>query len=139
VDVHSYVWSGNPSTRSRPRFSAITQTTLGPVDSRPVRSGHGIRDLVLAPWRLFSGGAAFECAQYLSPLPFIFAPLILFRLRGSRDRRILVAPVGIVSFLVRERARRALSRSAQPFLAALTADAMLWLAGGSRYRRRLMV
>ncbi len=139
--VHSYVWSGNPvypfATKifGDNRDNAAVQSILGQY-----APGHGIKDLVLAPWRLFSGGAAFECAQYLSPLPFIFAPLILFRLRGSRDRQVLAAPAGIgfLFWFASAHVARYLV-PLQPFLAALTADAMLWLAGGSRYRARLMV
>jgi hypothetical protein len=139
--VHSYVWSGNPvypfATKifGDNRDNASVQSILGQY-----APGHGIKDLVLAPWRLFSGGAAFECAQYLSPLPFIFAPLILFRLRGSRDRQVLAAPAGIgfLFWFASAHVARYLV-PLQPFLAALTADAMLWLAGGSRYRRGLMV
>ena len=139
--VHSYIWSGNPvypfATKifGDNRDNAAVQSILGQY-----APGHGIKDLVLAPWRLFSGGAAFECAQYLSPLPFILAPLILFRLRGSRDRQILAAPAGIgfLFWFVSAHVARYLV-PLQPFLVALTVDAMLWFAGGSRYRGRLMV
>jgi 4-amino-4-deoxy-L-arabinose transferase-like glycosyltransferase len=146
--VHSYLWTGNPvypfATRvfgNNPDYDVVwfILSHYGP--------GHGLKDLVLAPWRLFSSGALFEGGQYFSPLPFIFAPLILLRLtpgvshsKETRDRQVLgaAAAIGFVLWLASAHIARYLI-PLQPLMAVLAADAMGWGAVGSRYRARLIV
>ncbi len=139
--VHSYLWTGNPVYPFGTRIFGDNAEYSGVWSIlRQYGPGHGVGDLVLAPWRLLSNGAAFECAQYLSPLPLIFGPLILLRLKGRRDRQVLAAAVGIgfLFWLSSAHVARYLV-PLQPLLAVLGADAICWAAAGSsRYRLRLM-
>jgi 4-amino-4-deoxy-L-arabinose transferase-like glycosyltransferase len=139
--LHAYLWTGNPvypfATRlfgDNPDYKDVwfILSNYGP--------GHDLKNLLLAPWLLFSSGALFECGQYLSPIPFIFSPLILFRLKGSRDRQVLSAAVGasLALWLASAHIARYLI-PLQPLLAVLAADAICWVAPGSRYRQRLLV
>jgi len=139
--LHSYLWVGNPLYPfavgifgPNPEYQDIwfILSHYGP--------GHGLRELLLAPWHLFSSGASFESGQYLSPIPFIFAPLILLRLKAARDRQVLAAAIGMgfVLWLASAHIARYLI-PLQPLLAVLAADAVCSLAATSLYRRRLMV
>jgi hypothetical protein len=139
--LHSYFWTGNPvypfATKifgENPDYNNVwfILSHYGP--------GHGLKDLLLAPWRLFSSGALFECAQYFSPVPFVVAPLILSRLKGARDRQFLAATVGagfLLWFSSAHVARYLIPL--QPCLAVLAADAVCGAAAGCRYRSRMVV
>jgi hypothetical protein len=139
--VHSYLWTGNPVYPFAPKIFGknpdydnvwLILNSYGP--------GHGPKDFLLAPWRLFSSGALFECAQYFSPLPFIVGPLIVLRLKGARDRQLLAAVVaiGFVLWFASAQVARYLI-PLQPLLAVLAADAVCGVAAaGSRYRSRLV-
>jgi hypothetical protein len=140
--VHSYLWTGNPVY---PFAAGIFGANPDYHDVWSILShygpGHGFGDIVLAPWRLFSNGAIFECGQFFSPLPFIFAPLILVRLRASQDRQLLAAAVAMlfVIWLATAHVARYLI-PLQTLAAVLAADAMIWAASvvGKRLHARLL-
>ncbi len=149
--IHSYLWTGNPVY---PFAAGVFGENVDHEGVWVILShygpGHGFKDLLLAPWRLFSSGALFECAQYLSPLPFVLGPLMLLRLRradgdgspapSTRYRQIVFAAVVIAFVLWLKSAHIARYLvPLQPLLAVLAADALCWAAEGSRYRFRLMV
>ena len=139
--VHSYLWTGNPVYPFAPKIFGKNPDydNVWRILSS-YGSGHGLKDFLLAPWRLFSSGARFECAQYFSPLPFIVGPLIILRLKGARDRQLLAAviAIGFVLWFASAQVARYLI-PLQPLLAVLAADAVCGVAAaGSRYRSRLV-
>jgi hypothetical protein len=137
--VQSYLWTGNP-------IYPFATKVFGPNSEYEAiwgiltyyGAGHGFKDLLLAPWNLFSRGALFEGAQYFSPLPFMLGPVILLRLRRARDRQILfaAASASFALWLGSAHIARYLI-PLQPLLAVLAADALCWLGAGTRYQRRL--
>ena len=139
--LQSYLWIGNPFYPFATKvFGANPDYENAWRILRSYGPGHSFTDFLLAPWRLYSSGAIFECAQYFSPLPFILAPLIVLRLRGARDRRLLAAVILLAFglwFTSAHVARYLIPM--QPLLAVLAADGLSAFAGaGSRYRSRLI-
>jgi 4-amino-4-deoxy-L-arabinose transferase-like glycosyltransferase len=139
--IHSYLWTGNPVYPFAAKVFGANQDydNVWQILSH-YGHGHGVLDLLLVPWLLLSSGALFDSAQYLSPLPLIFAPLIVMRLRGSRDRQVLGAAAGALFILWLSSAHIARYLvPLQPLFAVLAADAICAAAVGCRYRARLMV
>lgn len=141
--IRSYLSTGNPIYPFAPGIFGDNP------DHREVWSilnqygpGHRFEDIVLAPWRLFSNGAIFECGQFFNPLPFIFAPLICVRLRGAPDRQVLATVVAVLFtiWLASAHVARYLI-PLQPLAAVLAADAMIWAGSAaiSRLHRRILV
>lgn len=140
--VHSYLWIGNPFYPFATKvFGANPDYENAWRILRSYGAGHGFTDFLLAPWRLFSSGAIFESAQYFSPLPFVLGPLILLRVRGARDRRLLAAVtvIGFCLWFTSAHVARYLI-PLQPLLAVLAADALSAFSGAasSRYQSRLI-
>jgi hypothetical protein len=139
--VHSYLWSGNP-------FYPFAVSIFGDNPDHALvwsilnyyGGGRSLKDMLLAPWRLYVKGVLFDSGQYLSPIPFIVAPIIFLRLKGSRDRQTLAAALGLsfVFWLSSAHLARYLV-PIQPILAVLAAEGLCWMAAGNRYRLRLAI
>ncbi|HXI55711.1 MAG TPA: hypothetical protein VNO55_06610, partial [Polyangia bacterium] len=103
--------------------------------------GYSLWNRLLAPWHLFSHGAAFENGQYLSPLPVLMAPVIAFRAYHERKGRAAILGV-VIGLLVIWAAGAHVARYAipiEPLLAVLAADALCWLASFGGRRRVIVV
>ena len=139
--LHSYLWTENPVY---PFAAGIFGDNPDYRDVWLILShygpGHGFRNLLLAPWHLLSNGAAFEAGQHLSPLPFVFAPLILVRLKSALDQQLLATAAAFIFLLWLASAHIARYLiTVQPLLTVLAAEAACWFAATSRYRLRLVV
>jgi hypothetical protein len=100
--------------------------------------GTSTLDLVLAPWFLVSQGGLSENGQFLNPLPFLFAPVILWRVRQNREARAVLA-VCVLWFLLWLKTAQ-IARylvPIQPLAAILVSDAALFMFASSAVRRRL--
>jgi len=139
--LRAWLWTGNPVYPFLPSLFGANNTN-GEVQQilAIYGSGRGPGDLLMAPWRLVSHGDRFESGESLNPLPFLLAPVILWRARrpGERQGLLLVAACWFVAWLNTAQIARYLV-PIQPIAAALVADALVVLLGSTAFRRRLAV
>jgi hypothetical protein len=100
--------------------------------------GYGLADRLLAPWNLFSRGAAFENGHHFNPLPVLMAPIILWRARTDWLRTaVLVCALILFGFWVMGGHVARYLLPIQPLACVLAAEALCWL-GSFRGSRRIM-
>lgn len=136
--LRAFVWTGNPVYPFLPGlFGANAEYADLWVNLGHYGTGRGLLDFVLAPWRLVTAGDLFERAQFLSPIPLLLGPVILWRARHVGERQWLVAFAAayFVSWFASAHVARYLVPLA-PLLAALCADALLalWDEGSRLWR-----
>jgi len=101
--------------------------------------GYSFVDRLLAPWHLFTHGAAFENGNYLSPLPVLMTPVIVaraWRERGDRATLLLSAAALLAIWAAGGHVARYVI-PITPLLSALAADALCWLIGFGGLRRAM--
>ena len=134
--LRSFLLTGNPVYPFLPSVFGPNSTN-GDVKQilDSYGSGKSPLNLLLSPWYLISQGGRTENGQFLNPLPFLLAPVILWRCRRSWEFRSVLA-VCLLWFVVwlktAQIARYLLP--IQPLAAVLVADAVtfLLLEGGVR-------
>jgi hypothetical protein len=139
--LRSYLLTGNPVYPFLPAIFGAN-----PINDSVKRImawfgvGHGVSDLLLAPWHLLSRGDKFENGQFLSPLILLLAPVVIWRARrpGERQGLALVALCWFGTWLATAHIARYLL-PIQPLAAVLAADALKDLLASTTFRRRLAV
>lgn len=103
-------------------------------------SGKTPLDLLLAPWYLVSRGSLSENGQFLNPLPFLFAPMILWRARKEGPSRslLMVCVLWFLLWLKTAQIARYLV-PVQAIACALVGDAAVFMLSSSELRRRIAV
>lgn len=101
-------------------------------------SGKTPLDLLLAPWHLVSRGSLSENGQFLNPLPFLFAPIILWRARKEGPLRslLIVCVLWFLLWLKTAQIARYLV-PVQAIACALVGDAAVFMLSSSALRRRI--
>lgn len=139
--VRSYLLTGNPFY---PFLPSIFGSNPSIADIQVILASYGVGrstwDLLLSPWLLVSQGVRSENGQFLNPLPFLLAPVMVWRTYQERERRTVLGfcVLWFLFWLKTAQIARYLV-PIQPFAAALAADAAVFLASSSRLRRRLSV
>jgi hypothetical protein len=139
--LRSYLLTGNPFYPFLPSIFGANPTIS---DIQVILGSYGIGkstwDLLLSPWLLVSEGARSENGQFLNPLPFLLAPVIVWRAYQERERRTMLGfcVLWFLFWLKTAQVARYLV-PIQPFATVLAADAAILLASSSRLRRRLSI
>jgi hypothetical protein len=139
--VRSYLLTGNPFY---PFLPSIFGANPSIADIQVILASYGVGkstwDLLLSPWLLVSQGVRSENGQFLNPLPFLLAPVIVWRAYQERERRTILGfcVLWFLFWLKTAQIARYLV-PIQPFAAVLAADAAVFLASSSRLRRRLSI
>jgi hypothetical protein len=139
--LRSYALTGNPVYPFLPSiFGANPSNHEIQQILASYGKGRSTLDLVLSPWFLISQGGLSENGQFLNPLPFLLAPIILVRAWRSQEVRAVLG-VGILWFLLWLKTAQ-IARylvPIQPFAAILAADAVSLMLVSSLLRRRLAI
>jgi len=139
--IRSYLLTGNPFY---PFLPSIFGANPSIADIQVILGSYGMGkstwDLLLSPWLLVSEGARSENGQFLNPLPFLLAPVIVWRAYQERERRTILGfcVLWFLFWLKTAQVARYLV-PIQPFATVLAADAAMFLASSSRLRRRLSI
>jgi hypothetical protein len=137
----SYLLTGNPVYPFLPSiFGANPSNDEIQQILASYGKGKSAWDLLLSPWFLLSQGGLSENGQFLNPIPFLLAPVILWRAYQSRERRIIFG-VCVLWFLVWLKTAQVARYLVpiQTFAAVLAADAAMQLARSNQLRRRLAI
>jgi Dolichyl-phosphate-mannose-protein mannosyltransferase len=100
--------------------------------------GKSALDILLAPWYLVSEGGVAENGQFLNPLPFLFAPIVLWRAWKGREQRglLLLCVLWFLLWLKTAQIARYLV-PIQPIACALVADSAVFMLSDNLVRKRL--